>query len=237
MSLGGTVRCAVSIAAPREPRYGPRTMIKLFGNPLSTCTRKVLCTLHETNTPFEFTVIDFTKGEHKQPAHLARQPFGQVPAIDDDGFALYESRAICRYLNQKAGGSLVPNTLQGCATMEQWISVETSNFTPAAMKLIYNYIFFPMQGKAEDPTMIADGNAGVDRALKVLETRLAASTSRFARCSIRQASWGTPLRVARHDTTASKDSPAKPSAVIERGSVTSPKRTSAPASARRACST
>ena len=176
MSLGGTVRCAASIAAPREPRYGPRTMIKLFGNPLSTCTRKVLCTLHETNTPFEFTVIDFTKGEHKQPAHLARQPFGQVPAIDDDGFALYESRAICRYLNQKAGGSLVPNTLQGCATMEQWISVETSNFTPAAMKLIYNYIFFPMQGKAEDPTMIADGNAGVDRALKVLETRLAAST-------------------------------------------------------------
>ena len=176
MSLGGTVRCAVSIAAPREPRYGPRTMIKLFGNPLSTCTRKVLCTLHETNTPFEFTVIDFTTGEHKQPAHLARQPFGQVPAIDDDGFALYESRAICRYLNQKAGGSLVPNTLQGCATMEQWISVETSNFTPAAMKLIYNYIFFPMQGKAEDPTMIADGNAGVDRALKVLETRLAAST-------------------------------------------------------------
>lgn len=176
MSLGGTVRCAVSIAAPREPRYGPRTMIKLFGNPLSTCTRKVLCTLHETNTPFEFTVIDFTKGEHKQPAHLARQPFGQVPAIDDDGFALYESRAICRYLNQKAGGSLVPNTLQGCATMEQWISVETSNFTPAAMKLIYNYVFFPMQGKAEDPAMIADGNAGVDRALKVLETRLAAST-------------------------------------------------------------
>ena len=151
-------------------------MIKLFGNPLSTCTRKVLCTLHETNTPFEFNVIDFTKGEHKQPAHMARQPFGQVPAIDDDGFGLYESRAICRYVNQKAGGSLVPNTLQGCATMEQWISVETSNFTPSAMKLIYNYVFYPMQGKAEDPTMIADGNAGVDRALKVLETRLAAST-------------------------------------------------------------
>ncbi len=151
-------------------------MIKLFGNPLSTCTRKVLCTLHETNTPFEFNVIDFTKGEHKQPAHLARQPFGQVPAIDDDGFGLYESRAICRYLNQKAGGSLVPTTLQGCATMEQWISVETSNFTPSAMKLIYNSVFFPMQGKAEDPSMIADGNAGVERALKVLEPRLAAST-------------------------------------------------------------
>ena len=150
-------------------------MIKLYGNPLSTCTRKVLCTLHETNTPFEFNVIDFTKGEHKQPAHMARQPFGQVPAIDDDGFGLYESRAICRYINQKVGGELVPGTLRGCALMEQWISVEAANFTPPAMKLIYNYVFFPMQGKAEDPQMIADGNAGVERALKVLDARLAES--------------------------------------------------------------
>lgn len=151
-------------------------MIKLYGHPLSTCTRKVLCTLHETNTPFEFVVVDLMTGEHKQPAHLARQPFGQVPAIDHDGFKLFESRAICRYLNDVGHGELVPTTATGRAVMDQWQSVEYCDFTPAAMKLIYNYVFFPMQGKAEDPAMIADGNAGVDRALKVLETRLAAST-------------------------------------------------------------
>ena len=121
-------------------------MIKLFGNPLSTCTRKVLCTLHETNTPFEFNVIDFTKGEHKQPAHMARQPFGQVPAIDDDGFGLYESRAICRYLDESitTGNKLTPATAKDRALMEQWISVEHSYFTPAAMKVITQAVFNPM---------------------------------------------------------------------------------------------
>ncbi|MEZ4404020.1 MAG: glutathione S-transferase N-terminal domain-containing protein [Kofleriaceae bacterium] len=151
-------------------------MIKLFGNPMSTCTRKVLCTLNETGTAYELVTVDLGTGEHKQPAHLERQPFGQVPAIDDDGFALYESRAICRYLNERAGGALVPATAQGRAQMEQWISVETSNFTPPAMKLIYNYIFYPMRGQAQDAQMIADGNAGLGRALAVLDRHLADRT-------------------------------------------------------------
>jgi glutathione S-transferase len=144
-------------------------MIKLYGHPLSTCTRKVLCTLHETNTPFEFVVVDLMTGEHKQPAHVARQPFGQVPAIDDDGFALFESRAICRYLNDVGHGELVPTTVTGRAVMDQWQSVEYCDFTPAAMKLIYNYVFYPMQGKATDEQMIADGNAGVGKAVAILD--------------------------------------------------------------------
>ena len=108
-------------------------MLKIFGHPMSTCTRKVLMTLAETKLPYEFQLVDFAKGEHKQQPHLGRQPFGHVPAIDDGGFALYESRAICRYLNEKAGGNLVPTDIQGRATMEQWISVETSNFSAPSM--------------------------------------------------------------------------------------------------------
>ena len=74
-------------------------MLKIFGSPMSTCTRKVLMTLAETNTPYELTTIDFAKGEHKAQPHLGRQPFGQIPAIDDEGFAMFESRAICRYVD------------------------------------------------------------------------------------------------------------------------------------------
>ncbi|MEO6602550.1 MAG: glutathione S-transferase N-terminal domain-containing protein, partial [Polyangiaceae bacterium] len=71
--------------------------MKIYGHPASTCTRKVLMTLNETNTPYELLLVDFAKGEHKQPAHLAHQPFGQVPALDDEGFEMYESRAMSRY--------------------------------------------------------------------------------------------------------------------------------------------
>jgi glutathione S-transferase len=143
-------------------------MLKLFGNPVSTCTRKVLATLNETKTPFDFTVIDFAKGEHKQPPHLARQPFGQVPALDDDGFKMYEARAMARYIDAKAGGTLTPKDLQVRARMEQWISVETENFSSHAMKFIYHSVF----KREQPPEVLTKAGAALDVAFGVMERQL-----------------------------------------------------------------
>lgn len=144
-------------------------MLKIFGHPMSTCTRKVLMTLAETSTPYDFTVVDFAKGEHKQEPHVGRQPFGQVPALDDGGFALYESRPMCRYINDKAGGDLVPRDLQARAVMDQWISVETSNFTPHAMKFIYQYVF----GRPQEAAVLEAAGQGLEKATSILEKQLA----------------------------------------------------------------
>lgn len=146
-------------------------MLKIFGHPMSTCTRKVLMTLAETNTPYELTTVDLGTGEHKKPAHLARQPFGQLPALDDDGFALYESRAICRYINEKVGGKLVPDDLQGRAIMEQWISVESANFTGHAMKLIYEHAFH----RKQEPAVLEAAEKGLGHTLSVMDAHLAKS--------------------------------------------------------------
>jgi len=143
--------------------------MKIYGHPVSTCTRKVMMTAHETNTPFELVVVDFAKGEHKQPAHLARQPFGQIPTIDDDGFKMYESRAISRYLDAKTGGALTPKDPQARALMEQWISVETSNFAPHAMKFIYHSVF----KREQSSEVLAAAGAALDTAFAVLERALA----------------------------------------------------------------
>jgi glutathione S-transferase len=143
-------------------------MLKLFGNPVSTCTRKVLATLNETKTPFDFVVIDFAKGEHKQPEHVARQPFGQVPALDDEGFKMYEARAMARYIDAKAGGSLTPKDLQGRASMEQWISVETENFAPHAMKFIYHSVF----KREQTPEVLTKAGAALDVAYGAMERQL-----------------------------------------------------------------
>lgn len=143
--------------------------MKIYGHPMSTCTRKVLMTLAETNQQAELEVVDLFKGEHKQASHLAHQPFGQVPAIQDGDFALYESRAICRYLNEKVNGPLIPRDLKDRARMEQWISVETSNFTGPVMKFIYQYIF-KMEQSAE--TLETAGKQ-LDAALAVMDKQLA----------------------------------------------------------------
>ena len=144
-------------------------MLTVDGHPASTCTRKVLTTLHELSLPYDFSLVDCAKGEHKGAEHVARQPFGQVPAIDDGGFALYESRAICRYLNDKVGGTLIPPDLQGRAVMEQWISVESSNFVVPAMKFVYKDIFH----RPQSDDAMHDAIAGLERALAVMDARLA----------------------------------------------------------------
>jgi len=145
--------------------------MKIFGHPASTCTRKVLMTLNETKTPFELVVVDFAKGEHKQPAHLARQPFGQVPTLDDDGFKMYESRAMSRYIDGKAGAPLTPKDARDRALMEQWLSIETSNFAGHAMKFIYQYVF-----RREQPAdVLKSAGAGLDLAYTVMNERLTAA--------------------------------------------------------------
>lgn len=143
-------------------------MLKIFGHPMSTCTRKVLTTLAENDTPFEFVLVDFATGEHKKPAHLSRQPFGQVPALEDDGFSLYESRAMCRYLNEKAGGKLVPGDIRGRAIMEQWISIETANFTPHVMKFVYEHVF----KRPQKPEVLEAAGKSLENALGIMDAHL-----------------------------------------------------------------
>ncbi|KAF7346820.1 hypothetical protein MSAN_01821100 [Mycena sanguinolenta] len=75
------------------------------------------------------------KDEQKAPEYMKYQPFGQIPYIDDDGFILYETRAICRYIAAKYPTSgLIPTEPKASALFEQAASVEITNFDPSASK-------------------------------------------------------------------------------------------------------
>lgn len=148
--------------------------MKLYGHPMSTCTRKVLTVLAEKGHAADLTVIDIMKGEHKKDEHLARQPFGVVPALEDDGFWLYESRAMIRYLDEKLDGpKLTPADIKERALMEQWISVEYSYFSPQAMKIVMEMLFGRMAGRAPDTEKVEKARTEVGRALDVAEKTLA----------------------------------------------------------------
>jgi glutathione S-transferase len=145
--------------------------MKIYGDPLSTNTRKVLTTLAELETPYELVHVDFAAGEHKQQAHLERQPFGQMPALEDDGFVLYEAHAMCRYLDARAGGRLMPTELRARARVDQWMSVESANFSCYAMKFVYHYLL-----KIEQSTdVLAQAQRSLELALGVLESGLSAT--------------------------------------------------------------
>lgn len=148
--------------------------MKVYGHPMSTCTRKVLMTLAEKGARAEFVLVDIMKGEGHAPEHLARQPFGQVPVFEeDDGWQVYESRAICRYLDAKLSGpSLMPADLRQRAEVEQWISIEASNFTPPAMKVIYQLLFSKFFGTEPNLAIAEEGKKGVRKAVAVMDKQL-----------------------------------------------------------------
>ncbi|KAH6913598.1 glutathione S-transferase [Coprinopsis sp. MPI-PUGE-AT-0042] len=130
-------------------------VLKLYGWPKSTCTQRVALALHEKNVPFEFVMVDLFKRESKTPEYLEKQPFGQVPYLDDDGFILYESRAIARYIADKYPdneGCTLPalKDMKSRAMFEQACSIETANFDQFASKAVFEMIFKPMTGEQSD---------------------------------------------------------------------------------------
>ncbi|TFY55042.1 hypothetical protein EVJ58_g8498 [Rhodofomes roseus] len=122
-------------------------VLKLYGSPLSTCTRRVAIVLKEKNVPYEFFPVNLATGAHKSPEYLAKQPFGQVPYIEEeDGFQLFESRAIGRYIAVKyagQGNKVLPDPadLRAVAKFEQAASIELTNFDPFASQIAFEKVF------------------------------------------------------------------------------------------------
>lgn len=73
-----------------------KMVLKLYGSAMSTS--RVLVTILEKELPYELIFIDIAKGDQKSEDYKKLQPFGKVPALEDDGFLIFESRAICKYL-------------------------------------------------------------------------------------------------------------------------------------------
>lgn len=114
-------------------------ILKLYGWTGSIATKRAAIILHEKRVPFEFVDVDIFKGEHKLPEFVAKQPFGEVPYLDDDGFVIFESRAIARYIaikyaHQSGTPSLIPPTTEliETAMFEQAASIEITSFDPYA---------------------------------------------------------------------------------------------------------
>nr|CAG4708757.1 unnamed protein product [Naegleria fowleri] len=130
-------------------------VLKLYGLYRSTCTQRVVLTLFEKALPFEYIPVQLSKGEQKQEWFLEKQPFGVVPVLEDDGFLVYESRAICRYLETKysnQGTELIPfygikkDDVKALGIFEQGASIETSYFDSTASPLVFEFVWKGMKG-------------------------------------------------------------------------------------------
>jgi glutathione S-transferase len=108
-------------------------MLKIWGRLSSVNVQKVVWCADEIGLVYERINAGGKFGLNDTPAYLAKNPNGLVPVIEeDDGFVLYESNAIVRYLAARdAVDSLWPRDLRERADVDRWMEWQSTSFTPA----------------------------------------------------------------------------------------------------------
>jgi len=97
-------------------------VLKIWGRINSVNVKKALWAAEELGLKYERVDAGMQFGVNKTPEYLGMNPTGLVPTIDDDGFTLWESHTIVRYLAAKHGaGTLWPTDLKMRADAERWM--------------------------------------------------------------------------------------------------------------------
>lgn len=115
------------------------SILTFYSFPLSGHAHRVALMLSLLDVPHRTIDVDLRGGEHKRPAFLALNPFGQVPVIDDGGVVVADSTAILVYLARRYGGQAwLPEDAAGAAAVQRWLSVASGPLAagPAAARLV-----------------------------------------------------------------------------------------------------
>lgn len=146
--------------------------MKVYGTYLSAPANKVRLTASALALEHEYINLDLTKGEHKSDEFLAVNPLGKVPAINDNGFCLFESNAICRYMANKIDSPLYPSEAQARALVDQWIDFSSHHILTNMAKILFNVLFAPLFGVEPNPNSIEEGKRFLNAQLPIIETQL-----------------------------------------------------------------
>jgi glutathione S-transferase len=159
-------------------------MLRLWGRPSSARTQKVLWTLSEIGLEFDFVLASATMGpgghvsKGNRPfgivdssEYRSLNPTGRVPTIDDDGFTLWESNSIVRYLAmQHAPDLLYGNDIRTFASASRWLDFENNELLPPQHELAMHLIRLPEPQR--DPAAVEHARLAFVEALAIVETQL-----------------------------------------------------------------
>ena len=129
--------------------------VVIYGVPGSPYVRAALMGCAEKGISYRLVKMGF--GDNRTPDYLERHPFGRVPSFEHDGFRLYETQAILRYVDAAfPGPSLTPADLRAQARMNQIVGIVDWYFFPdVAAKIGFNRIVAPLLGLPADEVAVA----------------------------------------------------------------------------------
>lgn len=147
-------------------------MLKLWGRTNSINVMKVIWTLAEIGLPYERVDAGMEFGIVDTEFYKSINPNSRVPTIDDDGFTLFESNTIVRYLCAKHSmGKLYPEDLRERADAERWMDWATAQLHPVITPVFWNLIRSAPEKR--NLAAIADNTAASNKTFPVLEWALA----------------------------------------------------------------
>ena len=143
--------------------------VKVHGIVGSPFLRSALLGLEEKGAPYELVRMGFS--EPKEPAYLARNPFGRVPFFEHDGFELYETQAILRYIDTVfPGPSLRPTEPRQLARMDQLVGIsDWYMFRQVTATISFQRLIAPIVGRTTDLSAVAAAIPDARNVMQVLE--------------------------------------------------------------------
>ncbi|MCG6952353.1 MAG: glutathione S-transferase family protein [Betaproteobacteria bacterium] len=146
-------------------------MLKIWGRTNSVNAKKALWALEELKVPYERVDAGMQFGVVNTPEYRKMNPNGLVPTIDDDGFILWESHAIVRYLSAKHGaGGLWPTDLRVRADADRWMDWAFT-FAAALRPVFWNLI--RTSAEQRDHKLVAEGAQKAGELATYVEAHLA----------------------------------------------------------------
>ena len=147
-------------------------MLKIWGRISSVNVQKVMWAVSELGLAHERIDAGLHFGAVNETWYRAMNPNGRVPVIDDDGFVLYESNAITRYLSTQYGmGSLCPADVQTRAAADRWMDWATTTMHPVMTPLFWGLIRTPPEKR--DPAALDQQRADMEGVMAILDAHLA----------------------------------------------------------------
>lgn len=147
-------------------------MLKIWGRLSSVNVQKVVWCADELGLAYERLDVGGKFGGNQTPQYLAMNPNGLVPVIEEDGFILYESNAIVRYLSARdSPGKLWPDDLRKRADADRWMEWQSTSLTPAMRDIFWQLIRTPEAQR--DMAVVEKSRAETERMVAILDAHLA----------------------------------------------------------------
>jgi glutathione S-transferase len=145
--------------------------LKIWGRMSSVNVQKVVWAARELELPFERVDAGGAFGGNRTPEYLRMNPNGKIPLIDDDGFVLWESNAIVRYLAAKHGaGSLWPHDPHRRADADRWMDWQATELTPAMRDAFMQLIRTAADKRSQ--ALVDASNSATETLMTILDAHL-----------------------------------------------------------------